>query len=75
MATTLADDIQQNLWALVTLTNGERSEKYTNNVRADLNIRIIPPTTLPQLQAQTEEDTSRDEEDNTSSAEHNSEEE
>jgi hypothetical protein len=32
MATTSADDIQQNLSAAVTLTNGDESEKYTNDL-------------------------------------------
>lgn len=31
------------------LTNVDKSEKYTNDVRADLDLRTILPTTLPSL--------------------------
>jgi hypothetical protein len=47
LATTLTDNILQNISAVVTLTNADKSEKYTNDVRADLNLRTILPTTLP----------------------------
>lgn len=47
LATTLTDNILQNISAVVTLTNADKSEKYTNDVRADLDLRTILPTTLP----------------------------
>jgi hypothetical protein len=49
LATTLTDNILQNISAVVTLTNADKSEKYTNDVRADLNLRTILPTSLPPL--------------------------
>lgn len=49
LATTLTDNVLQNISAVVTLTNAEKSEKYTNDVRADLDLRTILPTTLPPL--------------------------
>ncbi|MGH9985057.1 MAG: hypothetical protein ACRD8W_14005 [Nitrososphaeraceae archaeon] len=49
LATTLTDNILQNVSAIVTLTNADKSEKYTNDVRADLDLRTILPTTLPPL--------------------------
>lgn len=67
MATTLNDNILQNISAIVTLTDAYKSEKYTNDVRADLNLRTILPTTLPLLlediQAHTPEASSTDNED------------
>jgi hypothetical protein len=49
LATTLTDNVIQNISAIVTLTNADKSEKYTNDVRADLDLRTILPTTLPPL--------------------------
>jgi hypothetical protein len=49
LATTLTDNLLQNISAVVTLTNADKSEKYTNDVRADLDLRTILPTTLPSL--------------------------
>ena len=49
LATTLTDNVLQNISAIVTLTNADKSEKYTNDVRADLDLRTILPTTLPPL--------------------------
>src|SRR5918995_3018930 len=49
LATTLTDNILRNISAIVTLTNADKSEKYTNDARADLNLRTILPTTLPPL--------------------------
>jgi hypothetical protein len=49
LATTLTDNILQNISAVVTLTNTDKSEKYTNDVRADLELKTILPTTLPPL--------------------------
>ena len=50
LATTLTDLNIKNISAIITLTNAEKSEKYSNDVRADLNLRTILPTTLPLLQ-------------------------
>jgi hypothetical protein len=50
LATTLTDLNIKNISAIITLTNAEKSEKYSNDVRADLNLRTILPTTLPSLQ-------------------------
>ena len=50
LATTLIDLNIKNISAIITLTNAEKSEKYSNDVRADLNLRTILPTTLPSLQ-------------------------
>jgi hypothetical protein len=49
LATTLTDPKIQNISAIITLTNGDKTEKYTNDVRADLDLRTILPTTLPPL--------------------------
>jgi hypothetical protein len=49
LATTLTDNVIQNISAVVTLTNADKSEKYTNDVRADLDLRSILPTTLLSL--------------------------
>jgi hypothetical protein len=49
LATTLTDNVIQNISTVVTLTNADKSEKYTNDVRADLDLRTILPTTLPPL--------------------------
>lgn len=49
LATTLTDSKIQNISAIVTLTNDDKTEKYTNDVRADLDLRTILPTTLPPL--------------------------
>ena len=50
LATTLIDLNIKNISAIITLTNAEKSEKYSNDVRADLNLRTILPTALPSLQ-------------------------
>ena len=50
LATTLTDLDIKNISAIVTLTNEEKSEKYSNDVRADLDLRAILPTTLSLLQ-------------------------
>jgi hypothetical protein len=49
LATTLTDPKIQNISAIVTLTSIDKSEKYTNDVRADLDLKTILPTTLPSL--------------------------
>lgn len=50
LATTLTDLNIKNISTIITLTNEEKSEKYSNDVRADLDLRTILPTTLPSLQ-------------------------
>jgi hypothetical protein len=60
LATTLTDNILQNISAVVTLTNADKSEKYTNDVRADLELRTILPTTLPPLLQDTSAAESKD---------------
>ena len=67
LATTLTDNILRNISAVVTLTNADKSEKYTNDVRADLELRTILPTTLPPLlqdapAAESEDSTEEEEE-------------
>jgi hypothetical protein len=49
LATSLTDPVIQNISAIVTLTSADKSEKYSNDVRADLDLRTILPTTLPPL--------------------------
>lgn len=50
LATTLIDLNIKNISAIITLTNAEKSEKYSNDIRADLNLRTILPTALLSLQ-------------------------
>ena len=47
LASTLIDPKIQNISTIVTLTNAEKSEKYSNDVRSDLDLRSILPTSLP----------------------------
>jgi hypothetical protein len=47
LASTLTDPKIQNISTIVTLTNAEKSEKYSNDVRSDLDLRSILPTSLP----------------------------
>jgi hypothetical protein len=47
LASTLTDPKIQNLSTIVTLTNAEKSEKYSNDVRSDLDLRSILPVSLP----------------------------
>jgi hypothetical protein len=49
LATTLTDPNIQNISAIVTLTDINKTEKYTNDARADLDLRTILPPTLPPL--------------------------
>src|SRR5919106_6931060 len=49
MTSTLTDPKIQNISTIVTLTNAEKSEKYSNDVRADLDLGSILPTSLPAL--------------------------
>ncbi len=48
LASTLTDPKIQNISTIVTLTNAEKSEKYSNDVRSDLDLRAILPTSLPE---------------------------
>ena len=47
LASTLIDPKIQNISTIITLTNAEKSEKYSNDVRSDLDLRSILPTSLP----------------------------
>jgi hypothetical protein len=47
MTSTLTDPKMQNISTIVTLTNAEKFEKYSNDVRADLDLTAILPTSLP----------------------------
>jgi hypothetical protein len=49
MASTLTDPKLQHISTIVTLTNAEKSEKYSNDVRSDLDMTAILPTSLPAL--------------------------
>jgi hypothetical protein len=45
----LTDPVTQNISAIVTLTSADKTEKYSNDVIMDLDLKTIPPTTLPAL--------------------------
>ena len=47
LASTLTDPKIQNISTIVTLTNEEKTEKYSNDVRSDLDLSAILPTSLP----------------------------
>jgi hypothetical protein len=47
MTRTLTDPKMQNISTIVTLTNAEKFEKYSNDVRADLDLRAILSSSLP----------------------------
>jgi hypothetical protein len=49
MASTLTDPMIQNISTIVTLTNEEKTEKYSNDVRSDIDLRAILPTSLAAL--------------------------
>jgi hypothetical protein len=49
MASTLIDPAIQNISTIVTLTNEEKTEKYSNDVRSDLDLSAVLPTSLPAL--------------------------
>ena len=49
LASTLIDPKIQNISTIVTLTNEEKTEKYSNDVRSDLDLRSILPTSLAAL--------------------------
>ena len=50
LAVTLPDSNIQNISAIVALTNLEKSEKYSNDVRTDLDLRTILPINLSPIQ-------------------------
>lgn len=50
LASTLPDSNIQNISAIVALTNLEKSEKYSNDVRTDLDLRTILPINLSPIQ-------------------------
>jgi hypothetical protein len=49
MASTLIDPAIQNISTIVTLTNEDKTEKYSNEVRSDLDLRAILPTSLSEI--------------------------
>jgi hypothetical protein len=49
LASTLTDPMIQNISTIVTLTNSQKTEKYSNDVRSDLDLSAILPTSLPEL--------------------------
>jgi hypothetical protein len=49
LASTLSDPKIQNISTIVTLTNADKSEKYSNEVRSDLDLSAVLPTSLPSL--------------------------
>jgi hypothetical protein len=73
LATTLADPKIQNISAIVTLTSADRSEKYTNDVRTDLDVSSILPSLLEDIPLSVSQSSTQETQD-TSSAEPNQEE-
>ena len=49
MASTLTDPKIQNISTIITLTNEEKTEKYSNDARSDLDMSAVLPTSLPAL--------------------------
>lgn len=49
LETYLTDPATQNISAIVTITSADKTEKYSNDVIMDLDLKTIPPTTLPAL--------------------------
>jgi hypothetical protein len=49
MPSTLTDPKIQNISTIVTLTNEDKTEKYSNDVRSDLDLSAILPTFLSEL--------------------------
>jgi hypothetical protein len=49
MASTLTDPKIQNISTIVTLTNEAKTEKYSNDIRSDLDLSAILPTALPEI--------------------------
>jgi hypothetical protein len=48
LASTLTDPKIQNISTIVTLTDAQKTEKYSNDVRSDLDLSAILPTSLPE---------------------------
>ena len=46
LASTLTDPKVQNISTIVTLTNAQKTEKYSNDFRSDLDLSAILPTSL-----------------------------
>ena len=49
MASTLTDPKIQNISTIITLTNEEKTEKYSNDARSDLDMSAVLPTSLSAL--------------------------
>jgi hypothetical protein len=49
MASTLTDPKIQNISTIVTLTNEAKTEKYSNDIRSDLDLSAVLPTALPDV--------------------------
>jgi hypothetical protein len=49
LASTLTDPKIQNISTIITITNADKSEKYSNDVRSDLDLTAVLPTSLPAL--------------------------
>ena len=49
LASTLTDPKIQNISTIITLTNEEKTEKYSNDARSDLDLSAVLPTSLPAL--------------------------
>jgi hypothetical protein len=47
LASTLNDPKIQNISTIIALTNEGKTEKYSNNIRSDLDLSAILPTSLP----------------------------
>jgi hypothetical protein len=47
LASTLNDPKIQNISTIITLTNEEKTEKFSNDVRSDLDFSAVLPTSLP----------------------------
>lgn len=47
LASTLTDPKIQNISTIITLTNEEKTEKFSNDVRSDLDFSAVLPTSLP----------------------------
>lgn len=74
LASTLADPKIQNISAIVTLTSADKSEKYTNDVRTDLDVSSILPSLLEDIPLSVSQSSPQETQD-TSSDEPNQEEE
>ena len=77
----MTDPVTQNISAIVTLTSADKTEKYSNDVRMDLDLKTILPTILPPVlleeipPSQTEDSIEEDEESSSSNGNDSEEEE